>query len=189
MNTWLLPTSVEVNGESFNIRSDFRAILDILDALDNQELNSVEKAIVTIEIFYEDYEKIPLESMQEACDKAMEFINFMGEESTKPVKLMDWQQDANILIPAINKVLGKEIRSVPYMHWWTFMGAYMEIGESLFSQVLAIRQKKASRKKLDKWESEFYKKNRSIIDLNYKKQERSADEKEELRKLLGLEKR
>lgn len=110
MNTWLLPTSVEISGESFDIRSDFRAILDILDALDNQDLNSVEKAIVTIEIFYQDYEKIPIESMQEACDKAMEFINFMGEENTKPVKLMDWQQDANILIPAINKVLGKEIR-------------------------------------------------------------------------------
>ena len=189
MNTWDLPTSIEVGGEIYKIRSDFRPILDILTALDDPELNNVEEAIITIEILYEDYEKIPSGLLQEACDKAMEFINFMGEENAKPVKLMDWQQDANILIPAINKVAGKEIRSLQYMHWWTFMGLYMEIGDGLFAQVLSIRQKKANRKKLDKWEEEFYKKNRSLVDLNYKKQERSKEEQNELRELFGIEKR
>ena len=50
---------------------------------------------------------------------------------------MDWDQDAPLIVPAINKVLGGEVRAMPYLHWWTFVGAYMEIGEGVFSSVLA----------------------------------------------------
>ena len=45
------------------------------------------------------------------------------------------------------------------------MGAYLEIYEGLFHQVLMIRQKKAKNKKLEKWEAEFYRNNRKLIDL------------------------
>ena len=48
-----------------------------------------------------------------------------------------------------------------YLHWWTFLGAYMEIGESLFSQILSVRMKKAKGKKLEDWEREFYKENKT----------------------------
>ena len=65
------------------------------------------------------------------------------------------------------------------------MGAYMEIGEGLYSQIIGIRQKKAKGRKLEKWEQEFYQANRSLIELKTKRQERPEDEKEELRKLFG----
>ena len=65
--------------------------------------------------------------------------------------MMDWEQDSAVIIPAVNKVLGKEIRSMPYCHWWTFLGAYMEIGDGVYQQILQIRQKKLKGKKLEKW--------------------------------------
>lgn len=65
----------------------------------------------------------------------------------------------------------------------------MEIGDGLFHQVVMIRQKKAKNKKLEKWEQEFYRKNRSLVDLNQKRPERSAEEKEALKRLFGQEKR
>lgn len=40
------------------------------------------------------------------------------------------------------------------------MGAYMEISEGLFHEILLIRQKRMSGKKLEKWEQEFYRKNK-----------------------------
>ena len=78
---------------------------------------------------------------------------------------MDWEQDACIILPAVNRVLGGEVRAMPYLHWWTFLGAYMEIGESLFSTVLSIRDKRARGRKLETWEQEFYKANRALIEL------------------------
>lgn len=82
---------------------------------------------------------------QEACEKARWFLD-LGEEKaeeTQSPALMNWEQDAGLIIPAVNKVIGKEVRAIPYMHWWTFAGAYMEIGESLFSPSIEYPPEKA----------------------------------------------
>lgn len=51
------------------------------------------------------------------------------------------------------------------VHWWTFLSAYTEIGDCLFAQIVGIRSKKAKGKRLDKSEQEFYRKNKSIVDI------------------------
>ena len=69
------------------------------------------------------------------------------------------------------------------------MGAYLEIYEGLFHQVLMIRQKKAKNQKLEKWEAEFYRNNKKLIDLKNNSRERSQEEKDALRDLLGYRKK
>ena len=81
---------------------------------------------------------------------------------------MDWEQDFPLIIGPVNRVLGKEIRSVEYLHWWTFLSAYMEVGDCTFAQVVAIRDKKARGKKLDKAENEWLKRNRELVDFKRK---------------------
>ena len=130
---------------------------------------------------------MPLELWKEAAQKAIEFID-MGireDEKARP-KIMDWEQDAPIIVTAVNSVLGGEVRSPRQTHWWTFLGAYMEIGESLFSQVLNIRSKKKKGEKLEKWEQKFYAENKALVDLKTQKSERSEDEKEAIRKVFGI---
>ena len=134
------------------------------------------------------FDDIPTEHWQEALNKASEFIDMGIVDDRKKPKTMDWEQDAPILIPAINKVLNCEIRAQKYMHWWTFLGAYMEIGESLFSSIVNIRQKRAKGKKLEKWELDFYKENKSLIDFRQNNQ-RSDEEKERLREYFGYKKK
>ena len=188
IDVWSLPQSICINGQECAIRSDFRAILDILSAYNDSQFNDQEKTMIMLKIFYKD--KIHIGCLREACDKAIEFIDYSFEDARKrkAYKLMDWKQDAPILIPAINKVAGREIRSIPYLHWWTFMSLYMEIGEGLYSQVINIRNKKSKGKKLEKWEQEFYRDNKVLVDLKMKKNERSEEEKEELRELFGIKK-
>ena len=187
---WKLPKEICIHDEPYRIRTDYRAILDILKAAADPELTDQEKNIVMLEILYMNPEEIPPEHLEEALIKGKEFIDCgVREDGKEKVRLMDWEQDSPIIASAINKTVGKDVRSLKYMHWWTFVGAYMEIGDGLFHQVIMIRQKKAKKKKLEKWELEFYRKNRSLVDLDQKKQERSAEEKEALKTLLGLEKR
>ncbi len=187
---WKLPKEICIHDEPYRIRTDYRAILDILKAAADPELTDQEKNIVMLEILYMNPEEIPPEYLEEALIKGKEFIDCgVREEGKEKVRLMDWEQDSPIIASAINKTVGKDVRSLKYMHWWTFVGAYMEIGDGLFHQVIMIRQKKAKKKKLEKWELEFYRKNRSLVDLDQKKQERSTEEKEALKTLLGLEKR
>lgn len=183
-SAWEFPTSLNVGGTDYEIRTDYRAVLDLLTALNDKDLEDEDKRIeaylksrVILEIMFPKCDDIPDEYIQEALDKVAEFIDMGIVENSKKPKMMDWKQDAPILVPAINKVLNTEIRAQKYIHWWTFLGAYMEIGESLFSNIIHIRQKKAKRQKLEKWEQEFYKDNKSLIDFKEKKEKRSEEEK------------
>lgn len=186
MNVWELPTSLEIGGVGFAIRSDFRAVLDVLKAFNDPDLEDDEKAIVCLKILYEDFDKIPQEKYEGAFQKAVEFIDAgsTSDDSPKP-RLMDWEQDAPILIPAVNKVLGTECRVAPYLHWWTFLGAYMEIGEGLFSSVISIRNKKAKGEKLEKYERTFYRENKKLVDFEKRYSEEELQEQERLKALLG----
>lgn len=187
MSAWELPTSLEVGGNTYEIRSDFRAVLDILDACADPEVEYEAKLVIMVRILYPEWESIPLKDFREAAEKASAFIDAgIKSDGKEKVRLLDWEKDAPVMVPAINDAAGAEIRSLPYLHWWTFLGYYMEIKESsLFSQILHIRQSKASGKRLEKWERKFYEKNKKIIDLETRK-ERSEQEKNELRALFGF---
>lgn len=193
MDIWKLPKSVNVNGKEYRIRSDYRAVLDILCAINDpdivagmsEEEKNLEIYTTILAIFYVDFDNLPIEDWEEALKVAKEFIDCGFKEDKKKPQLMDWKKDAKILIPAINKVAHEDIREKEYLHWWTFMGLFMEIGESLFSTVTNIREKKSKGKKLDDWEKEFYLGNKEIVDLKALP-ERSEEEKEELKKVFGL---
>lgn len=193
-SAWEFPASLNIGGADYEIRTDYRAVLDLLAALNDNELTDSDpnieayiKSRVILEIMFPQCDDIPAEHIQEALDKVVEFIDMGITEDSKKPKTMDWEQDAPFLIPAINKVLNCEIRAEKYIHWWTFLGAYMGIGESLFSSIVSIRQKKVKGKKLDKWEMEFYKENKSLIDFKQKSQ-RSNEEKDMLRDYFGYKK-
>lgn len=172
-----LPTTVEVNGTEYEIRSDYRAILDIIEALADPELSESDRAETMLDIFYPGFAGMPAADYEEAVKRCVWFINCGEEhkEEKRAPKLMDWQQDFPLIVSPINRVLGKEVRAVEYLHWWTFLSAYQEIGDCTFAQIVGIRQKKAKGKRLDKSEQEFYKNNRHLVDFKRKYTERDED--------------
>lgn len=180
----LLPTEVEVCGREYEIRSDFRAALDICAALTDNELSEEDKALEALDILYVAFDDMPMEHYKDALEKCMWFINCGKEEPNKKnaPKLIDWQQDFQYIIAPVNRVCGKEVRAVEYMHWWTFVAAYMEIGDCTLQQIVKIRNAKAKRKKLDKSDQEWYRENREIVDFKAK----YTTEEQELFKQLGI---
>lgn len=166
-----LPTTAIVGGKEYEIRSDWRAILDIITAIDDYDLTEQERAIVALEIFYPDFEDIEPKDYHEAIVQLFSFVALgateddLKREQKKP-KLVDWNQDFNLYIGAVNKVAGREIRELEYLHWWTFIGYYTEIdSECAFSHVVGIRDKKARGKSLTKEEKAWYARNRKIVDI------------------------
>ena len=183
-----LPRSVEVNGRIYGIRTDFRDILRIITAFNDPELEENEKLFVCLYVLYEDFDSIPKEDMEEAYMQASWFIDCGEEPSDEPgrhPRTMDWEQDERILFPAINSVAGTEVRALEYLHWWTFMGYFMEIHEGVFSQVLSIRQKKAKGKKLEKWEQEFWRSNKNLCVLKQKLTKEEQEARDRINRLLN----
>ncbi len=185
MSAYDLPTSLTIGGVGYSIRYGWRAVLDILSACSDPALDEQCKAICVIQILFPDYEKIPEELIPEALTKACEFIDCGQKDDGKPKpKMIDWEQDATIIIPEINKVAGKEVRLDPNIHWWTFYGWFMGIGDGLMASVLHIRQKKARGKKLESWEKEFYEANKALVDFSRPDTAEIRAEKENILKFL-----
>lgn len=177
----VLPKSLEVDCKEYEINSDFRVALLIFQACNDNELNMQEKCRVCVECLYSD---IP-ENFQKAYEKAVWFLDGgdMPKPEKSPKKMMDWEQDESIIFPALNKVAGYETREVDYLHWWSFLGLFNEVGEGLYSNVMSIRAKKTKGKKLDEWEKDFYKSHKNVIDLKVRY---SAEEQEEIDYLNSL---
>ena len=145
-----LPRSLEVNGKFYHIRSDFRDVLKIVIAFGDPDLEDKEKAYICLFILFKDFDAIPKDDYEAAFKAALAFIDHNDKpEDTggkPPPRVMDWEQDESIMFPAVNKVAGFEVRSARYVHWWTFMGYYMEISDGVFAQVLNLRLKRAKGK-------------------------------------------
>ena len=187
MNSWNLPTSVHVTGVDWDINTDFRVVLDVLAAYNNEEYDKEDKHLYLLIAMIKDFDNMDESDYEEATKKLIQFIDMGIEDDIKKPKprLMDWEQDAAMIVPAVNKVLGKEIRAEKYVHWWSFMAAYMEIGECSFSHILNIRTKQAKHKKLEKWELEFIRENENVVNLKKKMTERDKEEQKALDDLLG----
>lgn len=172
---YALPKSLVVCGTEYEIRSDYRAALDICAALSDSELSDQDKAFVILNIFYPNFAEMPQEHYQEAIERCFWFINCGDEQQSRPApKLMDWEQDFRYIVAPINRVMGQEIRALEYdyenntggLHWWSFISAYYEIGDCLFAQIVRIRDKKARGRPLDKEERKFYQENRQMVDFH-----------------------
>lgn len=172
-----LPTSLEVCGTVYEIQSDFRAVLGILAALESNEWSEQDKALIALGIFYPAFSDMPLSHYEEALKKCFWFIDGgdVPKSGGKSPRVVKWEQDFPYIVAPINRVLGRDIRGEKEMHWWTFLSAYMEIGDCTFAQIVRIRDMRARGKRLDKADKEWYRRNRGIVDM---KQDYTAAEKE-----------
>ena len=159
-----IPTTIVIDDMEFPIRcrGDYRMVLDCFSCLNDFDLDKQERLYAALIIFYEDFNDL---SDFFGMDKDLisklikEMYNFMQCEETPmhsmPYKVIDWEKDSQLVCSAVNKIAHVEVRSVEYLHWWTFMGYFSEVGESVLSTVVNIRNKIKRGKKLEKYEREF----------------------------------
>lgn len=177
-----LPTSVILNDTEHAIRKDgdFRMVLDCFRLLQDEELAENERILACLTVFYDELDGVEtvyqLGDLEEATKQMFSFFN-CGQNSVGAKaegKVIDWDKDAMMIISAVNKVAGKEIRAEKYIHWWTFIAYFMAIGESALSSVVNIRRKMIKHEKLEKYEEKYVNENPELFRRleNYTKDEK-----------------
>ena len=170
-----LPEAVRVEGKLRPIRDrgDYRIVLGCFRALNDTRLTQRSRIIASLVIFYDGMKNTEdvLTEFNDIKNATREMFNFfncnqenIGRESD--VVLVDWVKDEPIIASAINAVAKREVRADPYIHWWTFMGYYLAVGECPLSTVVSIRSKIIKHKKLEKWELDFQRSNPSYFHWN-----------------------
>ena len=151
----------------YPIRTDFRVILEIFVMLDDPDLSDADKTEALLRMFYTERPPDPELALQAFTDFVDPRHGSQGKKSFG--RLIDWQQDFDLMVAPINHILGFECRAAEYLHWRTFLSAYLEIPpESVFARVLRIREKLRTGKKLEKNERSWYNKNRDLVHLKPK---------------------
>lgn len=191
----VLPTTLTVGEVVYPIRSDYRNVLQTFEAFNDPELETTEKWIVAIYLLFADFSgaedvENAVENgfdIAEAVKQILWFISGGKEdrkEDRKELPTYDWVQDEQIIFSAVNNVAKKEVREVEYMHWWTFLGYFNEVGEGTFSYIVGIRNKLNKGKKLEKHEKEFLNKNKDIVFIKKKLSKEEQEQENEFQTLL-----
>lgn len=178
---WELPVSAEIGGKIYGLHCDFREVLEIFSYFSDPDMPDYMKWQVALALFYD--EPVPWEHQQEAMTFLGEFISGGTVETPGP-RLLDWEQDGDLIVADINKAAGQEIRALPFLHWWTFLSWFHAIGEGQLSTVISIRSKLSRGKKLDGWEKDFYREHKSRVELKNRYSRQELEEKDKLEKLL-----
>lgn len=182
MTCWELPVSAEIGGKVYEIHADFRDILEIFSYFNDPDLTEYLKWRVALALFYEG--EIPEQHRQQAAAFLAEFL-CGGKKDEPGARLLDWEHDAPLIVADVNQVAGQEIRSLPFLHWWSFLSFFHAIGQGQLSAVVAIRDKLRRGKPLEKWEKDFYREHKSQVDLPKQYSARERQEQQRLLQLLG----
>ena len=184
---WALPETVRFAGRAWRVRSDFRDVLALLRWLDGSAdpaLTESERWYVALALFYQDFGCIRPENYREACEQMATFIQ-AGRPDAGPFapRLMDWQQDAALIAAGVARAAGQDLRALPHLHWWSFLGWFDSIADGPFATVVALRDKLRRGKKLEPWERDYYRAHRAEVDL---RRPASPEVDEEKQRLLAL---
>ena len=161
LSPWQLPRSLPVGGREVAIRWEFREVLAVMEALNDDRWPLFARWHKALRLFYK--EPIVPGEQAAAMELLAEFIT-CGRAHTPGPRLMCWRQDAELIISAVNGVAGREVRG-EQLHWWTFLSYFHAIGDSTFAQVVALREKLRTGKKLTEPEKQFYRQNRALVRL------------------------
>lgn len=183
-----LPETLTVGGVEYPIRTDYRSVLQVFEAFQDPELYPEEKQIVSIYLLFQDFTcaddvEAAVENGFDAAEATRQIAWFIAagkpEKDNKSLPTYSWRQDEQMIFASVNKVAGTETRELPYLHWWTFLGYFNEIGEGTFSFIVGIRDKLNNRKKLEEHEKEFLRKNSKLVELRRVLTEEEQKEEEE----------
>lgn len=170
MDRYKLSTSTTIGDKTLTFNADYRNILFIFKIFNDPDLLDVERISLALENFYDTDEY--LTCVDAAISEMMFFISYgepeQNKSSANKKPLYDWEQDFDIIVAPINTIIGSDVRGVDFLHWWTFLSAFMEIGECTFNTYVGIRDKINRGKRLEKWEEKVYQDNRDKIRLNKK---------------------
>ncbi|MBE6926056.1 MAG: hypothetical protein E7461_04345 [Ruminococcaceae bacterium] len=183
LSSWYLPQSAKIGGREYKLRCDFRDVLRIFSYFNDPDLADVLKWQIALSLFYEG--EIPQQNRWEAMAYLADFITCGKKETGGSRRLLDWEQDGNLIIGEVNRVAGYEIRQKEFIHWWTFLSYFHAIGEGQLSFLLTIRQKRLRGEKLTDWEERYFRENRETVELKTRYSKAEMADREKLLQMLA----
>lgn len=177
MEMYDLPTEAVIRGRRYPIRADFRAVLRVIAVLNDPGLPALFRYYGALALFYRG--ELPPEP--DGWEFMSQFVEY-GQKSGE--RLMDWRLDADAVLADVGKVAGQDVRTMAFLHWWSFLALFQSVGQGQLSLRVGIRDKLRRGQKLEGWEREYFQANRDKVVLPRLESFEEKLERERLERLL-----
>jgi hypothetical protein len=160
-----LPKKIRINGNLYDINYDYRTVINILIAFEDENLTQYEKLYIMVKNLYKD--DISDDEFAEACEKAIRFIDCDKKYTTKTSdkRIYSFEKDGGYIFSGINSTHHIDIEEKRDLHWWKFMDFFMDMNpDCMFGEITYYRTRKNEGKLTDE-EKKQYRKIKDIIDL------------------------
>lgn len=186
MLTLTLPKSIKLGEKEYPIRNDYRVGIRLMQMFEDPELTDSEKLFIAMRVIFKDA-VISGIYLQEALEKTVWFLNGGDLNQTSSAgsqrRLYSWNQDLRFIIAAVDKTVGFSVRGKAFFHWWDFLSAFSEVGESSFSTIVSQRLLKQKGKQTES-DIEWWADNADIAELRVQRSREEQDAVDRFNKLL-----
>lgn len=137
-----LPDQVMIDGKLYDLDTDFRTAIRIIQDFEDDDLTTYEKNYLMIRRLF----PVVPDNMEESLRQALKFLDG-GEpiseevESTPPMRLYSFSKDANLIYAAFRQTHGIDLQTAK-LHWWQFLALFMDLGaDTTFSNLVSLRKR------------------------------------------------
>ena len=169
--TGRLPESIELDGKSYPVNTDFKVWITIEELLGQRSEKALIKALCLC------FKRLP-EKPEKAISAMIDFLS--GGEKRKKTKssnqrLYDFSEDSGRILSSFLMSYNIDLRKSS-MHWYVFLNLLCNLPEdSPFARAVFVRQVDLSRIK-DKEQRKYYKKMKNCVKLKRSDEICSAEE-------------
>lgn len=179
----LVPVSVDIEGEKYEINSDFRTSILFELLMQDSEISEEDKIIHALELYY----SILPNNLNEAVEKLLWFyrcgkdeVEGKGYGKGKSEQIYSYDYDDDYIYSAFLDQYGVDLQDMEYLHWWKFKAMFKALKEdNEIVKIMGYRAMDLSKIK-DKEEKSYYKKMKELYKIP---SNISKDEKEKLNQI------
>ncbi|MBW5458494.1 MAG: bacteriophage Gp15 family protein [Clostridium botulinum] len=182
----LLPTSVTIENQDYEINSDFRtSVLFELLMQDNQ-ISEEDKIVYALELYYPVLPK----NINEAIEQLLWFYR-CGKDTTNSkgtgkgnniTQIYSFDYDDDYIYSAFLDQYEIDLQDIEYLHWWKFKAMFKSLKEgNEIVKIMRYRSMDLSKIK-DKEEKNYYRKMQELYKIPINKDEK--DKLEEINNIL-----
>lgn len=185
----VLPETVTVSGNEYNIRTDFRIAMMFEILMQDDSLEPKDKTRKALRLFYE---KVPRD-LEGAVNAILWFYKCGREENPQKkkmaakrskTKVYSFDYDDDYIYAAFMSQYGIDLQDIEYMHWWKFRAMFNSL-DSTNQFVKIMEYRSVDINSVPKEQQSFYRKMQRLYALPIRDSEQKKMDKIEAALLNG----
>ncbi|MEG2018069.1 MAG: bacteriophage Gp15 family protein [Clostridium sp.] len=172
----VIPKSVNIEGEDYEINSDFRTSILFELLMQDNTIREEEKIFMALELYYPVIPK----NIKEAIEQMLWFYR-CGKEVTsskgsskgsRVTQIYSFDYDDDYIYSAYLDQYGIDLQDIEYLHWWKFKAMFKALKEgNELVKIMGYRSMDLSKIK-DKDQKAYYNKMKKLYEIPVAKDER-----------------